>query len=182
MLLKGSFADHLLFLSLSHSLPPSLSFPWLNSEIAGQIIGLQSWVRLEAERVVGRVGKELSTSRVVAGQTLLVGAANISLTPWQTNLTFVRASPLCRLPLLFTLRLPFPYWRDWLFLSYKTARCFPKFPTFSSFSSSSRVPLYEDFSEKKHKKKKKKKGKKEKRRKDWIPKHRHQLFLLYTIF
>lgn len=128
-------------LSLSHSLPPSLSFPWLNSEIAGQIIGLQSWVRLEAERVVGRVGKELSTSRVVAGQTLLVGAANISLTPWQTNLTFVRASPLCRLPLLFTLRLPFPYWRDWLFLSYKTARCFPKFPTFSSSSSSSRVPL-----------------------------------------
>lgn len=42
---------------------------------------------------MGRVGKELSTSRVVAGQTLLVGAANISLTPWQTNLTFVRASP-----------------------------------------------------------------------------------------
>ena len=77
--------------------------------------------------MVGRVGKELSTSRVVAGQTLLVGAANISLTPWQTNLTFVRASPpLCRLPSLFTLRLPSPYWRDWLFLSYKTAPLFSK--------------------------------------------------------
>lgn len=61
-------------------LSPSLLFPRLNSEIAGQIIGFRSWVRLEAEGG-HRVGKELSTSRVVAGQTLLVGAANISLTP-----------------------------------------------------------------------------------------------------
>lgn len=105
---------------------------------------------------MGRVGKELSTSRVVAGQTLLVGAANISLTPWQTNLTFVRASPpLCRLPSLFTLRLPSPYWRDWLFLSYKTA------PLFSKVSNLLLLLLF-PYTRKRNVKKKKEKKKEEK--------------------
>lgn len=92
---------------------------------------------------MGRVGKELSTSRVVAGQTLLVGAANISLTPWQTNLTFVRASSPSNPP-----RRPYQplrlllYATDFLLLVGRTGFfsrgilcCFPKFPGYLAFPS-----------------------------------------------
>lgn len=80
-------------------------------------------------RGVGRVGKELSTSRVVAGQTLLVGAANISLTPWQTNLTFVRASSrLLPFSLGFLLLVSAGFSE---FFSRRTRRGFSKFPSFA---------------------------------------------------
>lgn len=100
---------------------------------------------------MGRVGKELSTSRVVAGQTLLVGAANISLTPWQTNLTFVRASPwpptlpsTLYLPISFSLLAGLP------FSLVEIRVVFQSFQPLSLSLSRARVPFYRGKEEKRY--------------------------------
>ena len=130
---------------------------------------------------MGRVGKELSTSRVVAGQTLLVGAANISLTPWQTNLTFVRASTLLvaaysssdYLPISFSLLA-----RTLAFSLVELAVVFQSFPNLSlslslflSISLAHALSFPSTWAEKKKDEKKIRRRKETKRH---IPKHRHR--------